>query len=95
MTDYGNEQTRSGLEHLFAIERKSIPDLCACCVGANRERFQRELHRLRGFYFKRLLIVGREDDIYPGRYHSSVTPKAVFATLNGEVAQLPRKGGTP
>jgi DNA excision repair protein ERCC-4 len=72
----------AGLENLFAIERKSIPDLVACCVGANRERFERELHRLRGFRFKRLLVVGREDDIHLGRYHSSVNPRAIFATLS-------------
>lgn len=71
----------AGLESLFCLERKTIPDIVACCQGANRERFMRELHRLRGFRFKRLLVVGREDDIHLGRYHSSITPKAVFATL--------------
>jgi DNA excision repair protein ERCC-4 len=72
----------AGLEHLFSVERKSVSDLVGCCVGQNRERFARELHRLRGFRFKRLLVIGREDDIYLGRYHSSINPKAVFATLN-------------
>jgi DNA excision repair protein ERCC-4 len=72
----------AGLENLFAIERKSIPDLCACCVGANRQRLERQLHRLRPFHFKRLLIVGRENDLHLGRYHSSITPQAVFATLS-------------
>ena len=37
-----------GGEELSAIERKSIADLVACCMGSNRERFFRELHRLRG-----------------------------------------------
>ncbi len=70
-----------GLEQLFAVERKSITDLASCCLGQNRERFSRELHRLRGFRFKRLLIVGSEEDIYRCRYHSSISPKAVLATL--------------
>jgi ERCC4-type nuclease len=48
----------AGLEQLFAVERKSIGDVVACCVGQNRERFERELHRLRGFRFKGLLVVG-------------------------------------
>lgn len=69
-----------GLEELFAIERKSIPDL-GCCMGENRERFERELHRLRGFRFKRLLIVGTEDDLLAGRYRSAIKPQAVMATL--------------
>src|SRR5258708_16843313 len=70
-----------GLETLFVIERKSIADLVSCCMGENRERFERELHRLRGFRFKRLLVVGTEEEIYQGRYRSAITPKAVMATL--------------
>jgi hypothetical protein len=32
-------------------------------MGDNRERFERELHRLRGYRFKRLLVVGSEAEI--------------------------------
>lgn len=71
----------AGLEELFAVERKSIPDLVACCVGENRERFERELHRLRGFRFKRLLIVGERKDIETGAYHSNIRPAAILASL--------------
>jgi DNA excision repair protein ERCC-4 len=70
-----------GLEGLFAVERKSISDLVGCCMGENRQRFERELHRLRGFRFKRLLIVGTEEEILSGRYHSNIKPQAVVATL--------------
>ena len=70
-----------GCEELFGIERKSIADLVACCVGENRERFFRELHRLRGYRFKRLLIVGTPEEIEAGAYRSAITPKAVLATL--------------
>ena len=70
-----------GAETLFAVERKSVADLVSCCMGENRERFERELHRLRGYGFKRLLIVGTEDEIQAGRYRSAITPKAVMATL--------------
>src|SRR5260221_12610953 len=69
-----------GLESLFAVERKSVSDLAGCC-GQDRERFERELHRLRGFRFKRLLIVGTEDDLLAGRYRSAIQPQAVLATL--------------
>ncbi|SRR5258708_7376472 len=72
----------AGLETLFAVERKSIADLVACCVNQNRERFERELHRLRGFRFKRLLIIGSEEEIWRCKYHSNIAPKAVLATLS-------------
>jgi DNA excision repair protein ERCC-4 len=70
-----------GLEHLFAVERKSITDLVSCCIGQNRERFERELHRLRGYRFKRLLVVGSEAEILKGDYRSNIKPQAVIGTL--------------
>src|SRR5262245_13017551 len=70
-----------GLEDSFAVERKSLDDLANCCLSSNRERFEHELHRLRGYRFKRLLVIGSHEDIVAGRYHSRITPKAVLATL--------------
>jgi len=71
----------AGLEHVFAIERKSIADLVGCCIGQNRERFERELHRLRGYRFKRLLVVGSETEILKGEYRSNIKPQAIIGTL--------------
>src|SRR6266404_4010 len=71
----------AGLEELFAVERKSIADLVACCMGENRQRLERELHRLRGFKFARLLIVGSEAEITTHRYRSNASPKAVLHTV--------------
>lgn len=71
-----------GLESSFAVERKSIDDFANCCMGGNRERFERELHRLRGYQFKRLLIIGIRDDFAAGRYHSKIAPAAVLASLD-------------
>jgi ERCC4-type nuclease len=71
----------AGGEELFAIERKSVADLVACCAGDNRDRFFRELHRLRGYRFKRLLIVGTPAEIEAGNYRSRITPRAVLSTL--------------
>ena len=76
----GDYSFRGG-EELFAVERKSIPDLVGCCVGDNRDRFFRELHRLRGYRFKRLLVVGTREEIEAGAYRSDLSPKAVLATL--------------
>jgi len=70
-----------GLEHSFTVERKSIDDLANCCLSSSRDRFEHELHRLRGYRFKRLLVVGTREDIAAGRYHSRIAPKSVLATL--------------
>jgi DNA excision repair protein ERCC-4 len=71
----------AGLQDLFSIERKTVSDLVGCCMGENRERFERELHRLRGYRFKRLLVVGSEAEILAGQYHSNIKPNAVLATV--------------
>ncbi len=71
-----------GLESVFGIERKSIADLVSCCAGSNRERFENELHRLRGFRFRRLLIVGTREEIERHEYRSQIAPAAVLGTLS-------------
>jgi hypothetical protein len=81
---------RRDLEDQFAVERKSVDDLANCCLASNRERFEHELHRLRGFGFRRLLIIGSREDIAASHYHSRIAPKAVLATLGAfEVRYLP------
>lgn len=77
-----------GAEEQFAVERKSIPDFVSCCVNSNRERFFNELHRLRGFRFSRLLIVGTPQEIVLGNYRSNLPPKAVFSTLSAIEARF-------
>jgi ERCC4-type nuclease len=71
----------AGAETLFGIERKTIADLITSCTS-DRERFERELVRLRGFKFRRLVIVGSEADIIHGNFRSLANPKAVIATLH-------------
>jgi DNA excision repair protein ERCC-4 len=80
-TLYTGDYSVAGLESLMVIERKSLADLVGCCVGESRERFERELHRARGYRFKRLLVVGSEDDILAGRYRARVSPASVLGTL--------------
>ena len=70
-----------GAEQVFAVERKSVDDLVGCCTGENRERFEREMHRLRGFRFKRLVIVGSRRMIEAGQYKSKIKPAAVLHSL--------------
>ena len=71
-----------GIEDSFAVERKSIADLVSCCVNSNRNRFEWELHRLSGYKFKRLVVVGQKSEIERGEYRSQLNPKVVFSTLS-------------
>lgn len=69
-----------GYEGRFTVERKSISDLVQS-VTAERERFERELARMRPYDFKRLLVVGTMDDIRKHRYRSQAKPKSVLASI--------------
>jgi DNA excision repair protein ERCC-4 len=71
-----------GASELFSVERKTVADFVGVCTGDNRARFERELHRLRGFHFKRLLIVGTESEIREGKYRSNIKPQSVLGTLS-------------
>ncbi len=70
-----------GCEDTFCVERKSLSDFVGCCMGEQRERFERELIRARGYRFSRILIVATEVEITAGAWHSKITPKAVRATM--------------
>jgi DNA excision repair protein ERCC-4 len=67
--------------HAVAIERKSIQDLVAS-VSSDRDRFERELMRMKAYPFRRLIIVGSRGEIEMGRYRSKMAPKAVLHTLS-------------
>lgn len=64
----------------WTVERKSISDLVGS-LSAERQRFMKEVHRMLGYEFRRLLIIGSESDIHLGQYRSRMTPKAVIASL--------------
>ena len=59
--DTGDYSVR-GLEEVFSVERKSLPDLVGS-LTRERGRFMREMHRLRGYQFARLLVIGSEMDL--------------------------------
>ena len=69
-----------GSELDFAVERKTIDDLIGS-LTQNRERFTREMERLRGYRFKRLLVIGTEQQIGAGEYFSKAKPKAILGSL--------------
>ena len=68
-----------GMEDVFAVERKSIPDLIAS-VTRERDRFMRELQRIKAHDFRRLLVVGRVEDIATDC--RGANPRAIMASLH-------------
>ncbi len=71
-----------GLEDDFTVERKSLSDLYGS-LTSGRERFSRELQRMRAFSFARLLIVGSVHEIEQGAArHRGMNPKSVIHSLH-------------
>ena len=67
---------------LCCIERKASVAELAACVGRERERFERELLRLKAYPCRLLLIECGWDDIEnPARYPGQVGPKHVIGSL--------------
>lgn len=69
-----------GLEHLVAVERKSLDDMLGC-VGRDRDRFEREIARLRGFEAKAIVIEASWDDVDAGVWRSKVKPAQLRGSL--------------
>ncbi len=69
-----------GFERDFSVERKTVGDLVQS-LTRERDRFSRELQRMRAFDFRRLLVVGTLADLEEHRYRSLANPKAVVGSL--------------
>jgi DNA excision repair protein ERCC-4 len=79
-TLYTGDYSAVGMEDDIALERKSLQDFLGC-VGSNRDRFERELIRLRGYPVSGVFIEGTWDDVDAGIWRSKLTPKQVFNTV--------------
>ncbi len=69
-----------GLEDMVAVERKSLPDLVAC-LGRERERFERELERLRAMEYILLVVESPITDLATGQYRSKLNPTAALESV--------------
>lgn len=74
-----------GLEHVIAIERKSLDDLLGC-VGTERERFDREVQRLLAYPCRALVVKSIWPAIEAGGWRSKISPNAAIGSLLGWVA---------
>jgi ERCC4-type nuclease len=71
-----------GGEHDTRYERKSIGDLVACC-GAERDRFERELVRLRGYRHRGVIVEGSYAEIELGGWRSAIKSASVIGSILG------------
>jgi ERCC4-type nuclease len=74
-----------GLEHVVAVERKSLPDLLAC-VGRERERFEREIQRLLAYPVCCLVVESIWSEIESGEWRGEIRPAQVLGSLLGWMA---------
>lgn len=65
----------------FIVERKSLDDLCGS-LGNGRERFLREIEKMRQFGFRALVIEADESDVQEGAYRSQIHPSSVLSSLD-------------
>ena len=69
-----------GLEHLVACERKSLSDL-AQCLGRDRGRFVKELHKARGYDAFAVIVEGDWFQLASGQYGSHVDAHAACQSV--------------
>jgi ERCC4-type nuclease len=70
-----------GFEDVVAVERKTLDDLVACFMGKNRDRFKRELSRVRQYELFTVVVEASLQDISRGRYKSQMKPHAALQSL--------------
>lgn len=75
------------LQSRFAVERKSVQDLIGS-LTQGRERFFRELERMRGMEFARLLIIGRPIDLAACLNRRAVTAASIIGSLEAINARM-------
>ena len=66
-----------GFTDRIGIERKSLPDLVAC-LGVERDRFQRELARLRGFDAACIIVEQPQSVLRLGHFRSRMDAGAAW-----------------
>lgn len=70
----------AGFENAVAVERKELGDLIGC-LSHDRDRFTRELARLRGYDSPAIVVEAPFSYIQGGRYRSKMNPDAAVQSL--------------
>ena len=64
----------------WIVERKSLGDLIGS-LTQGRDRFMREIEKLRVFTFAAIVIEARESDVERGEYRSEMPPQSVLQSI--------------
>ena len=70
----------AGLETRAAVERKSLDDFVSSVIRG-RERFHRELTRLRDYEAACVVVEAELADVFAGRYRGAAHPASVFGAV--------------
>lgn len=79
--DYGVKGFSDWSNPAFIAERKSVDDLVGSLIQG-RDRFMREIEKMRQFRFACLLIESERIDIISHAYKSKANPVSILATLD-------------
>lgn len=74
------DYSAQGLEDVVAIERKSLPDLVSSLTWG-RQRFMREVERLKTFERRAIIVEGTFDDLTSKDYRGNATPQSLVASV--------------
>jgi len=69
-----------GMENDLAVERKELSDLISC-IGPGRERFEREMARLRGYQHRIVIVEADWYAVRSGAYRSALNPLAATHSI--------------
>jgi ERCC4-type nuclease len=79
--DYGIRGFSDWNNPAFIVERKSLSDLVGS-LTAGRERFMREIEKMRQFRFRALIIEANRQEVEGQEYQSLTTPQSVLGSLD-------------
>lgn len=69
-----------GHENLVVVERKTLADLVAC-LGVERDRFERELQRLKSFDSACVVVESPQSFLRNGEYRSQLLPGSAWQSV--------------
>ncbi len=75
-----------GLESHICVERKEFSDLVGC-MTSSRERFEKELHRMRAYPFRCIVVEGSYSDLAAGNYRSKLNPISALHSVSSWVSK--------
>lgn len=71
----------AGFEDQVAIERKELNDAISCLLNGNRDRFERELAKLRFYDLAAVVVEASLEDVSKGRYCSEMKAHAALQSI--------------